>query len=464
MCGIVGIAGNTFANHTKMFKDLLVLDQLRGFDSTGVMFISGISNIPAVEKAVGTPENLWMRKDCKLMDHRGVPHGLPRVMLGHNRAATFGDVTAENAHPFTHKHITGVHNGSLRDWYDLENFAENDVDSLSLIQTIAERGIDDTWKSFTGAAAIVFWDAKEGTLNFIRNDERPLYIGHNIADNLLYWASEPWMIRVAASRNKASLKDEKNDIFQLKAHHLHTYKPTATSCELLEVRELEKKKVVTIIGRGYTGGSVGFPSVPSNRRRFKSTRTKNSKVNPNWAKGTEKLGKESKGINLRLVGVTDKHEFVGETVDTGHKIIVFPENDNDFFLLDSYVGEDTVFTTTARVRVSYKGKEATMKISSAHIKVIMSSVKDDKDDEPEDKSGILYRGPQGQLLTKQEWLDLFQPVGKAFPNCAWCGLDLYPQKANQYAWLGNDDCLCEECKEDPNVKNQLSGYYGVGLG
>lgn len=235
MCGIVGVSGNLYAKHAKVFRDMLCFDYIRGVDSTGVAVVPmTLGAEPIVEKELGHPGNLWDWNQSQIFDERGLCSTVKRVMIGHNRHATLGRVNVDNAHPFTYDHITGVHNGSLRDWSDLEGYAENEVDSKSIFQTIAAKGIDHCWKNFVGAAALVWWDNKEGTLNLIRNAERPLWMCYNKDGNVLFWASEKWMILAATSKERSDIplmlkKDEEGkdtnvyDIFQLKPHHLHTF-------------------------------------------------------------------------------------------------------------------------------------------------------------------------------------------------------------------------------------------------
>ena len=193
MCGIVGIAGNVYQRECKAFRDMLVFDQVRGFDSTGICFVGNANNLAKVEKELDGPENLWNFHDSELLDYRGVAKTTHKLMLGHNRAATIGKVIRENAHPFTFGHVTGVHNGSLDDWHELERDEKGqqfDVDSKALLATISKKGIDHAWKSFRGAAAVVWWDESDGSLNIARNNQRPLYLAYSQAGDVLFWASE----------------------------------------------------------------------------------------------------------------------------------------------------------------------------------------------------------------------------------------------------------------------------------
>lgn len=195
MCGIVGFAGNLSVKHEKAFADLLIMNQLRGFDSVGVAKL-GYSRIPEVEKDIVDPVNfITSAAYTKML------RGINRVLIGHNRAATQGTINVENAHPFTHDHITGVHNGTLTYRRDLEEWQRFTVDSDNLYYHIAVKGEADLWTKLFGAASLVWWDAKNETLNFLRNKERPMYLAYDKEHKVICWASEFYMLLAACSRN-----------------------------------------------------------------------------------------------------------------------------------------------------------------------------------------------------------------------------------------------------------------------
>ena len=89
MCGLVGVAGNIFTTDRKAFRNLLVLDTLRGDHSTGTATVSAGGKIE-VAKGVGHPYNLFDAfKD--IFDKDGIPKSsVSKVIMGHNRYATMG--------------------------------------------------------------------------------------------------------------------------------------------------------------------------------------------------------------------------------------------------------------------------------------------------------------------------------------------------------------------------------------
>ena len=197
MCGLVGLAGNLNDSHKKVFRSLLLLDTVRGWDSTGVLRVpSTISAFKtSVAKELGTPYELFTTST--MFDMKNLVLGNNRVLLGHNRYATMGAVDIEGAHPFTFGPIIGAHNGTLKDWKNLSGFYEHSVDSKAIFQNIYEYGIEHTWSNFTGAAALSWWNEKEKTLNFARNNDRPLFMASLDKRKAIIWASEGWMIEAA---------------------------------------------------------------------------------------------------------------------------------------------------------------------------------------------------------------------------------------------------------------------------
>lgn len=202
MCGLVSVFGAITVAQEKAFKNMLVFDQVRGEHSTGVAFVPKGTNSPIVTKVVGTPDQLFeTRAFEKAMT------GSHRALIGHNRYATVGKVNRANAHPFTCGDITGVHNGSLRNYTRLEGHGEFEVDSNVLYNHISEHGLQDAVNKVDGAMALIWWDEEAGTLSFYRNSERPLCYAMTKDLSACFLASEDWMIWAACSRNNVNICD-----------------------------------------------------------------------------------------------------------------------------------------------------------------------------------------------------------------------------------------------------------------
>lgn len=111
MCGIIGYIGKRPA--LPLIIEGLRKESYRGYDSSGVVIFDG-SNMNCV-KSVGKLEKL----EEKLQSHSISGN----IGLGHNRWATHGGVTEENAHPHTDckNNIFVVHNGIIENYQILRD-------------------------------------------------------------------------------------------------------------------------------------------------------------------------------------------------------------------------------------------------------------------------------------------------------------------------------------------------------
>ena len=116
MCGIVGIISaysNGFsANESAAFTDMLVMDTVRGFDSTGAMAITNVGNLDMLKAAL-TGSTFVKAPEYSSFKSNLLCDGL--MAFGHNRAATRGTVNDRNAHPFlvNDNKICLLQNGTL---------------------------------------------------------------------------------------------------------------------------------------------------------------------------------------------------------------------------------------------------------------------------------------------------------------------------------------------------------------
>jgi predicted glutamine amidotransferase len=201
MCGLVGMAGLLSVKDENVLRNLLVFDTVRGVDSTGVAVVSRDCEVK-VAKALGNAFNLI---DSLAFDQ--CMKGINKIFIGHNRYATQGKVSPKNAHPYEIGDIVGAHNGTLKNKYSFVNGNKYDVDSQALYDHINERGIEDAVRIADGAYALTWYNQADDTLNFIRNEERPLFIAIDKKEERIFWASERWMLSVALSRNDIEAKE-----------------------------------------------------------------------------------------------------------------------------------------------------------------------------------------------------------------------------------------------------------------
>lgn len=198
------------------------------------------------------------------------------VFMGHNRAATKGAVNAVNAHPYHYGDIVGAHNGTLSP----ATFArlneklgeKHDVDSQALFASIDKFGIEETVALLQGSVdkvacpdawALVWFDFKDRTLNFLRNKERPFWLAYSEKCDKVLWASEYHMIGAATdmSAQDYSLYEEGEEGYRfwatpvdtLYSFSLEELRKGGASPPLPETKELKGKALPAV--STYSGGS-----------------------------------------------------------------------------------------------------------------------------------------------------------------------------------------------------------------
>ena len=210
MCGIVGAIGSDINLDTKkIFRDLLVIDTIRGADSTGFVGVDR-TDVVMYKKAVDGSTFISLPPFNKQMTSLINPVAL----IGHNRWATKGKITDYNAHPFDDGTTYLVHNGSLtgNSWEygarKLHRQNETCVDSEAICFNVEHEGLKATVEKLDGSFAIVTYSSLLDTVSFVRNDERPLYFAHVKDKDILLYASEKYMIELAAKRHLVDLNEE----------------------------------------------------------------------------------------------------------------------------------------------------------------------------------------------------------------------------------------------------------------
>ena len=198
MCGIVAImskqASTGFLYKDKtIFLQMLISDMFRGMDSTGSFAVNKHGNLKMVKDASPTPFFINKKEaNTYFNDFISDYH----IVVGHNRKATMGATTSENAHPFIEGNICLVHNGTLQNHHKLANRL---VDSNAIAAHIDEHGYKSLLKNIEGAYALIWYNAAEKTLYFTRNADRPLHLIET--SDRVYLASEAKMLDWILDRN-----------------------------------------------------------------------------------------------------------------------------------------------------------------------------------------------------------------------------------------------------------------------
>jgi len=202
MCGIVGIinpTGKYVKEVPDLFRSLLQVGAIRGPHSTG-MFKANGKQVGWVKAARPGNEFINMQEFNQTMFGCGQ---MP-FLIGHNRWATHGAINNQNAHPFEHKHICMVHNGTIIRTNKLGK--HKDVDSEMIAHAIADDGIEKAAENLHGSFSLVWYNAEDMTLNLLRNKERPMWI-LNTKENIMVLCSEPKMGDWLAERHELKVTE-----------------------------------------------------------------------------------------------------------------------------------------------------------------------------------------------------------------------------------------------------------------
>lgn len=178
MCGIIGVFSYENSEsaqklNSTITKMLLLGNQSRGPHSTGVASYTPSEGRTHVFKRAITAQQFVHRWNGRT----------GQFVLGHTRWATLGAITDRNAHPFTYKGVTVVHNGVISNHAAIarEYGIKYNVDSEVLAPIIYH----EDWSTL---------ERLDGSFNFLAIDQNKNRIYINRHDNPLYMLDLGYMI------------------------------------------------------------------------------------------------------------------------------------------------------------------------------------------------------------------------------------------------------------------------------
>lgn len=239
MCGLIGAAGPWMNEKDKEVCGLMFLmNSLRGIHGCGIMTLYSRWNDKKkkqnyyyyVDKSELPSSHYVFTEDYK----SGVRDNV-KILMGHSRWATVGEVKVENNHPFeADKGIIGAHNGTIKG--NFEGSKDYGTDSEALINLIEKKGLKEALRIVHKEAndvayALSLYDPMDDTLSLIRNGKRPLYIGTH--GDTTFWSSDPSFMRFAFSR--VGWAPESYQIYNLPENALLVLSPLAAKDERVKL-------------------------------------------------------------------------------------------------------------------------------------------------------------------------------------------------------------------------------------
>lgn len=444
MCGLVGVMGALTHREKQAFKWLLNFDATRGEHSTGVLAVSP-DNATHMFKELGTPAFLYQKYSQEFP--KGVYEKLAKVLMGHNRFATQGEIVAENAHPFEFENVIGAHNGTIAEWNTKKLHMADafKIDSQKLYSQLNhDADVQKLWDHLEdgqgSAASLTYWDKRDNSMNFVRNSQRPMHFAVTKDTQTLFWASEKWMLQVACANNGVQIQDiESSEINQ---HYRVTFKDAKL---VVSKKAVEPKKWFVT----YSSGAMGYGNIPKPATKFIDLRIDHivqDGVQPTHIVMT-KIGAQGKDEDVICVPPLAEVE---ETVSLVRKYFSLHKNvyegDVTFLTDDSwlYTAQDNKTLRMGAYRLIREMKDG--------IDTLEWEVKNS--DEPEEVSHAIAEDAKGNPISGRALKKALKAAGSC---CAWCGSANLKRgditTIHGGIFLNEKDFVCGECVADGVVYN-----------
>ena len=435
-----------------IFKQLLIVDSLRGVDSTGIAVVSRTNEVK-IAKDVGNPYDLF---DNKSFDKAFL--GANRVCIGHNRWGTVGGTNRKNAHPFQYDHITGVHNGTLKNKYALQDGHKFDVDSQALYSHISDNGLKDAIGLVEGAWSLVWWDDVEQTLNFLRNEERPMCWTRSKDGKVLFFASEAWMLYGVLGRNgvEHGQVESSNEDW----HY---------SFNINNSGEITKPSVVEVKGKPVSNVVVYNGSF-TNKVAHTASETTDAKQAKSQVRPTLSLVKSNTTTSEAVKAAIEVYNAVGHqeleivglgTNKWGAKYFHMLDWNSPTVPIRLYyqergipLAEDEMVNKKIVCVVS---PIPCMEVDTRFYKVNASSVNWDDLEESDDPVGEAFKKPIYSHINREITVEEFH---SRYGTCVWCSGYVNPYHKHSLMKDGSGG-ICNECCEDEGVMQYSDVAGGV---
>jgi predicted glutamine amidotransferase len=503
MCGLVGVVGSIYEPEKKAFEFMLKLDIKRGPHSTGVAQVErGDDKVTVIKDVGNTYDFLRANYDeyynTKPMVAKKVPDRHLKLMLGHNRWATVGEVNKDNAHPFEAGNIVGAHNGTLPDFQRqrLDDYEYYNTDSEALMHNIDVHGLKGTiGKLSAGAWALTFYNRQNDTFNLLRNKERPLFFAWTKDKRTMFYASEAWMIDVACDEFNIDVPNI--ELLKVDTHVVIPFNAYGAAYEEITTESVKGFTPPPAVHMGTSSTSGGTGSTnwnalradvnAANHQNFVKPEAKVIPFAPSKKNTTEQQKKFSKASDcfkearalentiIRMWVENDwttgkhGHKYIRaweETTATEVRIHVSetPQHHHILKLLN-----DVNFQL-----FSARARKAKLERGTPYLLVELDSIKgidmfaDDNDDDGLPPSNTTTDVNQiiDTLHEKHDtnmykvyngYVEREEFLAQTHNGCCWCSTAPAPAEHLTLRWLGNREFLCDDC----SVNNPYLAQYGI---
>ena len=321
MCGIASVINTRGENYEvakKIFKSILLANESRGKDSTGVLSI----NLKG--------EEFSLFKDTipasKFLRHKKFRQTNGDIWIGHTRLATLGEVNIRNAHPLRRGDIFLVHNGVISNHSDIGKSLEYEyqVDSEVLIP-IVKNNDWDLLQDIKGSANFIAWD-KSKNLIYIERHDNPLYCLSLKEMGLIMFSSVEGVLEFIAGHygDKEEPFEFENDtlvVLDMKGNVVNekiklSFEAEKTSYQLTNPSVSDERYPYYTDDDGYYGGTRRYDNgFPDDDGKEMFCEACGSEVSDDEAE----FGMNEWGVPLCYTCLTELYE-VEKTVETGGKV------------------------------------------------------------------------------------------------------------------------------------------------
>ncbi len=427
----------------------LIIDSLRGMCGTGIYAYSDKSK-EALEFKRALPGPDFINSHQFEMFKKDVTDF--NVVIGHNRASTIGAAKDSNCHPFVYDHIGLVHNGTLRDYYSLNQGFNHPVDSAHAAYSMAKNGTLHTLERAKGAYVFAWHDRKEGTFNLARNGMRDIWFITDKEGENLYFASEYKMLDWVLDRNSIEASGKYLNPAEFT---LCTWDLSAKSLKKPKVQVYEefKEPVKSWQGRNNWDGQQDQMWRHRDATDLRAINVGYAEVlkleNPTFAPygGSKEVHPYTDGVVFSV----QKHPQTDGTT----KEILFKIHNVRFGEWDTKWKHVPVLGAKAySTHQERSGDKQIVVVCRVLTEIAEGTVEDAMEG---DDTNRLFRGPLGRFIRKDDFIRLVSG------GCLYCGdpLDVTDESSIKWADCGGSyEPLCSVCATDPQISKDVEQYYG----